>query len=173
MFSMKSMKMIRYAAFWLCFSLQIVFWLWENVNLDTGMYDLLGKNDAAFLDWGQGLYYFIWLLLLIMPKWNSLFLVFLYVAVLYNDEILYLYVSAKDIDVQAIYISDYIGYSLQSYYWYFFERIFQEPLLCIGRMIKSGAVMLIMTIDTYLPIALVHVGLYVAKKIVKKYLDKF
>ena len=90
----------------------------------------------------------------------------------YNDEILYLYVSAKNIDVNDIYVKDYIIYSLQSYYWYFFESIVQKPLFCFGRIIKFIILTLIMVIEIYIPILGFHVGLYLIKKIKRKYNER-
>ena len=110
---MKKINIIRSFAFWLCFIFQIILWIYLNINLNIGTYNLINKNDVPFDQWGKELYYLMWLLLLIMPKYKSLFLIFLYVLISYNDEILYLYVSAKNIDVNDIYVKDYIIYSLQ------------------------------------------------------------
>lgn len=169
---MKKNNIIRSFAFWLCFIFQIVLWIIFNINLDTGTYNLINNNDVPFDQWGKELYYLIWLLLLIMPKYKSLFLIFLYVWISYNDEILYLYVSAKNIDVNNIYIKDYVMYSVQSYYWYFFEKILQEPLFCFERIIKFIIVTLIMVIEIYIPILGFHVGLYLIKKIKRKYNER-
>ena len=105
-------------------------------------------------------------------KYKSLFLIFLYVLISYNDEILYLYVSAKNIDINDIYVKDYIIYSLQSYYWYFLKNIVQEPLLYFGRIIKFIILTIIMVIEIYIPILGFYVGVYLVKKIGRKYKER-
>lgn len=70
---MKKINIIRSLAFWLCFIFQIVFWILLNINLDTGTYNLINKNDVPFDQWGKELYYLIWLLLLIMPNIKAYF----------------------------------------------------------------------------------------------------
>lgn len=169
---MKKINIIRSFAFWLCFIFQIILWIYLNINLNIGTYNLINKNDVPFDQWGKELYYLMWLLLLIMPKYKSLFLIFLYVLISYNDEILYLYVSAKNIDINDIYVKDYIIYSLQSYYWYFLENIVQEPLLYFGRIIKFIILTIIMVIEIYIPILGFYVGVYLVKKIGRKYKER-
>lgn len=165
---MKIFSRIRYVAFGLCFVIQMYLWVVANMDFSTGTYDLIGGKKDVFFQFGSEVYYFIWLLLFLMPKYGSLFLVFLYVWISWNDEILYLYISAKDININEVYIKDYISYSVQSYGWYFLDRIFTKPLFCFCRIIKYAATVIFLTIYFYLPVLGVHLIVYFIKKIRSK-----
>ena len=41
---MKKINIIRSLAFWLCFIFQIVLWIYLNINLNIGTYNLINKK---------------------------------------------------------------------------------------------------------------------------------
>ena len=44
---MKKINIIRSLAFWLCFIFQIVLWIYLNINLNIGTYNLINKNHLT------------------------------------------------------------------------------------------------------------------------------